>query len=790
MWLKDNTTATEGFDQQGMNLTNNTLDFYSLTNLPSWKNMNYITTSLDPNINTQRTPDSYMRLYGTINFSRWDISSDEKTALLVRAIKGLTVDSPDYTLILPEGLDLDSLAKLEFKALPDTTPWSEVFTKINNSALTDAAELFMNRNFVDDGVDLVLNAPSLVNCTSMFKGSNIPRITSIDLTTNCILDSMFEECRGLQADCLIPMTTASCQRMFYNCSNIVTTSNNYERYYGHYFKTLGMYHGVGATSYTYPDEMTVTKFPQFNQKASFGTYSGYISVFHGISTSGAGVSYPLVSQSQGTENISGKFTCLQLNGMNGIDLPSNGAYVSTSTTLVIPYIIDGKDERDTIKTLKFFNKKYFQDAINKFCGASKINNLLDLSRTSSDITTVDFNNYRKLTSASNAFKSNRVITTVNMPDTYNLENGNNMFYDCAELTTFTIPSLQKLKDGSYMFYDCRKLLFDTIPVTEGFPELTNAYMMFQNCKKLTTIDLKNTSKLVNANYMLNGCFRLTEIKNLNHCTALEEIDYAFFDTHITSIDLSGLSKLRLMQYAFTNCTNLTTVTGLNDLANCTSIYAAFKGCTALTTLNNGQEVLLPKVTNANEAFNGCTALRQVKLNLPSITNLSSNANGIFTGCTLTKATLKATSCTNASNVFSGMSSLQELDFNPGDNCTTYNNTLKGCTGLTKLKINIQGYDSDTQDRENANHGTSDKDYTLFGYCSALTDIDFYGEIRHAISFKYNPLLNSNSINNIIRALYDCSQGERGYSILLPTGLSITTQQTDAITAKGWTIVWA
>ena len=790
MWLKDNTTATEGFDQQGMNLTNNTLDFYSLTNLPSWNNMNYITTSLDPNINTQRTSNGYMRLYGTINFSRWDISSDEKTALLVRAIKGLTVDSPDYTLILPEGLDLDSLAKLEFKALPDTTPWSEVFTKINDSALTDAAELFMNRNFVDDGVDLVLNAPSLVNCTSMFKGSNIPRITSIDLTTNCILDSMFEECRGLQADCLIPMTTASCQRMFCNCSNIVTTSNNYERYYGHYFKTLGMYHGVGATSYTYPDEMTVTGFPQFDYKASFGTYSGYISVFHGICNSGGSLTRH-VSQSQDAEVLSGSITCLQLNGMKGIILPSNGAYVSASTTLVIPYIIDGKDERDTIQTLKFFNKKYFQDAINKFCGASKINNLLSLYHTSSpDITTVDFNNYKNLISAEKAFYTNRDITTVNMPDTYNLENGNNMFYDCAELTTFTIPSLQKLKDGSYMFYDCRKLLFNTIPVTEGFPELTNAYMMFQTCTNLTTVDLKNTSKLVNANYMLNGCSRLTEIKNLNHCTALEEIDYAFFGTHITSIDLSGLSALRLMQYTFNGCTNLTTVTGLNDLANCTSIYAAFKGCTALTTLNSGQEVLLPKVTNANDAFNGCTALKQVKLNLPSVTNLSSNANGIFTGCALTKATLKATNCTNASNVFSGMSSLQELDFNPGDNCTTYNNTLKGCTGLTKLKINIQGYDSDTQDRENANHGVNDKDYTLLGYCANLTDIDFYGEIRHRISFKYNPLLNSNSINNIIRALYDCSQGERGYSILLPTGLSVTTQQTDAITAKGWTIVWA
>ena len=164
MWLKDNTTATEGFDQQGMNLTNNTLDFYSLVNLPSWNNMNYITTSLDPHINTQRTSKGYMRLYGTLDFSRWDVSSEEKTALIVRAIKGLKTNSHDYTLILPEGLDLDALAKLELESLPETTPWSEVFTKINDSNLTDATGLFMNKNFVDDNVDLVLNAPSLVNC--------------------------------------------------------------------------------------------------------------------------------------------------------------------------------------------------------------------------------------------------------------------------------------------------------------------------------------------------------------------------------------------------------------------------------------------------------------------------------------------------------------------------------------------------------------------------------------------------------------------------------------------------
>ena len=376
-----------------------------------------------------------------------------------------------------------------------------------------------------------------------------------------------------------------------------------------------------------------------------------------------------------------------------------------------------------------------------------------------------------------------------MPDTYNLENGNNMFNYCEALTTFTIPSLQKLKDGSEMFRGCRKLSFDTIPVTEGFPELINGNNMFQSCKKLTRVDLKNTSKLVNANTMFAACSRLTEVKNLNHCTALEDMSNTFSDAIITSIDLSGLSKLKNIGATFDTCTKLTTVTGINDLVNCTNISSTFKRCTALTNLNNGQEVLLPKVTMAKNAFDGCTALRQINLNLPSVTNFPDNATEMFKGCTFTKATLKATSCNNASKVFSGISSLKELDFNPGDNCTTYNNTLKGCTGLTKLKINIQGYNADDQDRENGNHGTNDKDYTLFGYCTNLTDLDFYGEIRHRISFKYNKLLNSNSINNIIRALYDCSHGERGYSILLPVGFNITDQQKSAITAKGWVIVW-
>ena len=168
------------------------------------------------------------------------------------------------------------------------------------------------------------------------------------------------------------------------------------------------------------DEMTVTEFPKFNNKASFGTYSGYISVFHGICSTTSG-SQTIVSRlTNGSSLSGGLITCLQLNGEYGIDLPYNINYVSTSTTLVIPYICDCKDEDDTIYKLKYFNKKYFQDAINKFCGASKINNLLNAEEKRSEITTVDFNNYKNLTSALKAFYKNTTITTVNMPATITL----------------------------------------------------------------------------------------------------------------------------------------------------------------------------------------------------------------------------------------------------------------------------------------------------------------------------------------------------------------------------------
>ena len=92
----------------------------------------------------------------------------------------------------------------------------------------------------------------------------------------------------------------------------------------------------------------------------------------------------------------------------------------------------------------------------------------------------------------------------------------------------------------------------------------------------------------------------------------------------------------------------------------------------------------------------------------------------------------------------------------------------------------------------SSESTEDKDYTLLGYCTNLTDIDFYGEIMHSLRFKYNPLLNSNSINNIIRALHDYSSGggPNDTTVSFPIGFNITDQQKSAITAKGWTIVWA
>ena len=838
MWLKDNTTATEGFDQQGITLTDNTLNLTSAINLPCWKNMNYKSTDLDPGLNTRRTVENYIRPYGRIDFSTWSIAED-KVNLLITAIRGLKPEHEDYTLILPPGLDLADFALEELKSLPASTPWSEVFTKLNAlENLTDATQLFKDRSFVDDSQDLILDNPTLVNCSGMFEGSNIPRITAINLETECILDRMFYGCTSLQSDCLIPITTASCIEMFKNCSNIITTSNNYERYYGHYFPTQAMYEGVGNTSYTYPNEMldstsndiSVSKKRYLQSKNSEVTLTGNSqSVTLKFTKAGpnnndvGGNSFYVEYSTNSTyhKNDSGLKSKLQAydgyyNDMTGYlsgseyinnksvaysphysniklgneEFKIGDGGIDTDTTIDIPYIytpnIDYSTMFELLKSRRDSTK--LNDFIKKTCGSGVISIWYSHS-TVTKLDIYDFSNYRYATSAVSSFENNTTVTTVNMPDTYNLQNCEKMFKSCSALTTFNIPSLQKLQNGYQMFYSCRNLQFNNVITTEGFPELTNAYMMFQSCSKLTTIDLKNTSKLTNANNMFNGCSALTEVKNLSHCTSLQEMDYMFFGTPITSIDLSGLSSVNLMQYAFSTCTNLTTVTGLNGLTNCTSIYAAFKGCTSLASVNNGQEINLPKVTNANEAFNGCTALKQINLNLPAIANLSTNANSIFTGSGLTKIKLTATSASISNNLFSGLTNLQELDFNCGNNCSGYANLLKNCTGLTKLKINVTSYNSDDQDRENGNHGPSDKDYTLLGYCTGLTDIDFYGEIKYSLSFKYNPSLSSKSIDNIINALHNYGTGGSSHTFILPSSLNLTSAQIDGITSKGFTIVW-
>lgn len=836
MWLKDNTTATEGFDQQGITLTDNTLNLTSAINLPCWKNMKYKSTNLDPGLNTRRTVENYIRPYGTIDFSSWSIAKD-KVHLLITAIRGLKIEQEDYTLILPKGLDLNNLALEELKSLPASTPWSEVFTKLNAvESLTDATQLFKDRKFVDDKKDLILNNPKLVNCSGMFEGSNIPRITAINLETECILDRMFYGCTSLQADCLIPITTASCIEMFKNCSNMITTSNNYERYYAHYFPTQAMYEGVGNTSYTYPNEMLNSTSKDISESyktytqnklnkevdCSFSvtahthtvgdTYAGpnktnvgvspreikYSTKFHGSKVVSEFVPYDgwyilttgKISGSEYIEPASVANNPYYSDIKLGNEIFNIGTYgqIRTNTTINIPYIYTpnfGSYALDKLVS-STTNSTILNNLIKKLCGLNGISSLYK----SKKINVFDFSNYRYLTHAANTFESNTTVTTVNMPDTYNLQNGNSMFKQCTALTTFTIPSLQKLQDGYQMFCYCRNLQFNNVMTTEGFPELTNAYMMFQSCSKLTNIDLKNTRKLTNANHMFNGCSALKEVKNLSHCTKLQEMDYMFFGTPITSMDLSGLSSVNLMQYTFSTCKNLTTVTGLDRLTNCTSIYAAFKGCTSLASVNNGQEITLPKVTNANDAFNGCTALKQINLNLPAIANLSTNANGIFTDSGLTKIKLTATSASIVNGLFSGLTNLQELDFNCGNNCSGYANLLKNCTGLTKLKINVTSYNSKDQNRENANHGTNDRDWTLLGYCAGLIDIDFYGEIKDDLSFKYNPSLSSKSIDNIINALHDYGKNGSNHGIILPSSLNLTSAQIDRITSKGFILVWS
>lgn len=111
--------------------------------------------------------------------------------------------------------------------------------------------------------------------------------------------------------------------------------------------------------------------------------------------------------------------------------------------------------------------------------------------------------------------------------------------------------------------------------------------MFNDCSKLTYIDLKNfnTADVTDMSYMFNNCSSLTDI------------DLSNFDT----------KKVHHMGEMFDNCSKLTNINLSNfDTANVNFMDGLFKGCTSLTHLDLSNFTFKEGVNTTN-MFKDCPA---------------------------------------------------------------------------------------------------------------------------------------------------------------------------------------
>lgn len=275
--------------------------------------------------------------------------------------------------------------------------------------------------------------------------------------------------------------------------------------------------------------------------------------------------------------------------------------------------------------------------------------------------------------------------------------------------------VQGMEDGApwYQYHD----QITSAEVKAGV-RATTCEAFFQNCSKLTTVDLSglNTSGVYTMMSMFADCSSLTELDLSNfsttsvtsvqnmfsECTSLKRLDISNFDTQnvtnfggmfdsclsLESIDLSNFntSKATSMMWMFNNCSSLTSldVSGF-DTQNVTSMNYMFNYCSSLHRLDISKFVT-DNVTKMNNMFSGCSGLAYLNVsnfNTEKVTDMSY----MFSNCSnlrrLDVSSFDFEKTTTVDKMFAGCNMLEYLDLTGFNiqNTTTAVDFLKDCYNL-------------------------------------------------------------------------------------------------------------
>ena len=250
-----------------------------------------------------------------------------------------------------------------------------------------------------------------------------------------------------------------------------------------------------------------------------------------------------------------------------------------------------------------------------------------------------------------------------------------------------------------------------------------------------------------------------------------DIPLAFSSRNITKLSGTG-GGITDWSYMCSNCSSLTTLT--LDLPSATNCGDMCSSCSSLTTLT----LDLPSATNCTYMCSSCSSLTTLTLDLPSATNCGYMCYNCSSLTTLTLDLPSATDCGDICSYCTKLASLT-LDLPLATNCRS---ALNKCTSLTSLSFNFASMTTVNFTSMSGNGGP--------GNVTTLENVTVLeGGLAACTSFniKNSTNLTDTSIQNIIDALPNYSGTETSALVTFPSG-RLSTEQQEAITAKGWT--WA
>ena len=195
-------------------------------------------------------------------------------------------------------------------------------------------------------------------------------------------------------------------------------------------------------------------------------------------------------------------------------------------------------------------------------------------------------------------------------------------------------------------------------------DVTNMSCMFQNCSKLTNLDLRNfdVSNVTNMSFMFNSCSSLEslDLSSFNTANATTFQDMFSGCSSLTSLNLSNFNteKVTSMQNMFSRCSNLTSldISSFNT-AKVTNMGSMFQNCSSMTSIDISHFILKPTNYFSN-MFNGCSSLTSLDLiNFSFLSKVDYYSTKMLYNCTSLKTlTIPASADKLWDDAFSGVGS--------------------------------------------------------------------------------------------------------------------------------------